>query len=198
LTGVSERNPGQDRTVCRETPPRTPPETPPANARAGREPQNPRTPERPPNPPEGGQRQAISVVEQYVTPRGRRRQRTVTVDPEQAAARLRSPSDADHADWQQIRDELKSSVGEGQFSIWLAALELTGCLDDALLLACPAETRAWVSGRYRELLARVGNSHGRPTRLAGDLDLQLLDALRVDPASNHFHIPLPHDRQEAV
>jgi hypothetical protein len=37
-----------------------------------------------------------------------------------------------------------------------------------------------------------------PTRLAGDLDLQLLDALRADPASNHFHIPLPHDGQEAV
>lgn len=199
-SGVSGRNPGQDRTVWRETPSQTPPETPPPNARAGREPQNPRTRQPPPSPPQGGPPQPVTIVEDYLTPKGRRRKRTVTIDLRQAAAQLQRPSDADDAAWQQIRDDLQSSVGEDQFSIWLAALELAGCANDTLLLACPTDTRAWVSGRYRELLQHVGTAHGRPTRVATETELQLLDALAADSAAPRLSvpIPLPDEHQEAI
>jgi hypothetical protein len=107
----------------------------------------------------------------------------------------------DHADWQQIRDDLRSSLGGGLFSIWLGPLELVGCTEEALLLACPADTRAWVAGRYGGLLERVSTSHGHPARLASDPGLQLLDALRAGPAPRRLdaHSPTtarrPYDHQ---
>jgi hypothetical protein len=89
LTGVSTLNHGQNRTVCGETPP----ETPPPNARTGREPQNPRIRKDPPNPPEGGSQQLVSIVEDYLTPRGRQRHRTVTVDLDEIRSRSRTCSE---------------------------------------------------------------------------------------------------------
>jgi hypothetical protein len=198
LTGVSARNPGQNQTVCRETPPQTPSKTPPPSARAGKEPQNPGTRKRPPDPPAGGHHEAASIVEDYLTPRGRRRQRTVTVDLEEARSRLLFPAATDRADWQHIRGELESAVGAEMFAIWLAPLQLVGCdPDGVLLLACPAETRPWVCGRYSALLERISTPHGRRTRLATELESQLLAALRAAPAPQ-LDMTLRHEHQEAV
>jgi hypothetical protein len=198
-SGVSAVNPGQNRTVCGETPPQTPPQIPPPNARAGREPLNPRIRKDPPSPPEGGSHQLVSIVEDYLTPRGRQRHRTVTVDLDEIRSQLPSPSPTDRADWQQIRSDLESVVGASMFEIWLAALDMVGCDDGGvLLLACPPAIRGWVAGRYGELLERVSRSHGRSARLTTDRELQLLNALDTSGVATPADESLPQTHQEAV
>jgi hypothetical protein len=89
LTGVSGPMGGQDRTLFElpagespaERAAETPAETPAANARAGKEPQNPRIPEDPRAPFEGGTAPDSILVERtYITDRGRTRRRRVRVD----------------------------------------------------------------------------------------------------------------------
>jgi hypothetical protein len=198
-SGVSTTNPGQSRTVCGETPPQTPPETPPPNARKRREPQNPRIRNNPPNPPDGGSHQLVSIVETHITPRGRQRQQTVTVDLDEIRSQLLSPSHTDHTDWQQVQAAVESAVGTSTFTIWLAALQLIARDDGGtLLLACPPATRRWVAGRFAAVLERVGRSHGRGIRLATDRELQLLNALTAAGAKTPDGDALPHHHQEAV
>ena len=195
LSGVSAVNPGQNRTVCSETPP----QTPPPNARAGREPQNPRLRKGPPNPPEGGSHRLGSIVEDFVTPRGRQRHRTVAVDLDEIRSQLLSPGSTDHAQWQQIRADRECVVGASMFEIWLAALDLVGCDDGGgLLLACPTATRQRVAGRYASMIGRFGRSHGRSARLATARERQLLDALAAASAKKPGEAPLPQTHQEAV
>ena len=123
----------------------------------------------------------------------------MTVDLDEIRSQLLSPSPADHADWQQIRADLESVVGQSTFAIWLAALQLIA-LDDGgtLLLACPPATRRWVAGRFAALLDRVGRSYGRGVRLATDRELQLLDALTAADAETPGGDALPHHHQEAI
>jgi hypothetical protein len=150
LTGVSRLNPGQSRTLSGQTPP----ETPPPNARAGREPQNPLTTQDPPNPPEGGSFvDFVSVVEDYLTDRGRTRQRTVTVSLDEARTQLACPTPIDRSDWQHIQTELKRTVGASAYEIWLSALELVAkTRSGTLLLGCRPAIRSWIDGRYGPLL----------------------------------------------
>jgi len=141
----------------------------------------------------------VSIVEDYLTPRGRQRHRTVTVDLDEIRSRLLSPGPADHADWQQIRNDVESVVDDSMFEIWLAPLELVGCDDSGvLLLACPPATRRWVAGRYAAVLERVARSRGRGARLASDRELQLLDALAITDAKPPGVDALPRNHQEAV
>jgi len=175
--GVSELNPAQSRTVSPQTPSQTPPETPPPNVRAGREPQNLRT--CPPSPPDGGSRASlVTIVEDYVTDRGRRRQRTVSVDLATVRAEFAEPKPEDLADWQQVRSELQHSVSESVFELWLEPVELVAA-DSAgcLLLACPSDTRSWVAERFGHLLERAGRSVSRQLKVATDREVQLLAAL---------------------
>ena len=136
LTGVSEPNGGQDRTVpelnCpgvpgvsvakgredttlfdgrRRKPRRKRGRKPRQKARrptrAGREPQNPGTPGGPPTPLAGGRPTRSMMIEQtYITDRGRRRRRMVAVDLDAVRRGLGIPT-ADRCDWQWIRDLLK-------------------------------------------------------------------------------------------
>jgi hypothetical protein len=141
----------------------------------------------------------VSIVENYVTPRGHQRHRTVTVDLDEIRSQLLSPDPVDHAHWQQIRSDLESAVGGSMFAIWLAPLELIVCDDrGALLLACPAATRQWVTGRYAALLERVSHAHRRHVRLASDRELRLLDALQTTARDTPLELPPHHDDQEAV
>lgn len=177
LSGVSARNPAQCRTVSRQTPPETPPQTPPPYVRAGREPQNPRT--FPPQPPDGGSSGGqVSIVEDYITDRGRKRQRTVVVELDAIRRQLRAPNDGDLADWERIRSELKILVGESTFEIWLAQLELAATDPGGrLVLAAPASTRSWVAHRFDRAFDRAGQVVGRSVSLADERELHLLEAL---------------------
>jgi hypothetical protein len=176
-SGVSVRNPAQCRTVSRETPPETPPQTPPLYVRAGREPQNTQT--FPPQPPDGGSSGGqVSIIEDYVTDRGRCRQRTVVVELAAIREQLAVPGERDVEDWQHVRADLNRIVGESMFEIWFAPVELSavdpgGCL----VLTAPAATRAWVAERFARALVRAGQAVGRDLRIADDGERQLLDAL---------------------
>ncbi len=121
------------------------------------------------------------MIEEYVTDRGRRRQRTAIVDLDEIRSQFRAPGDADLADWQAIRSELRRVVGDQTFEIWLDQLGLAA-LDQAgaLVLATPSETRAWVAKRFGRLLERIARSAGRSIRTADDRELQLLDAITPD------------------
>jgi hypothetical protein len=204
LSGVTTRNTAQTRTVSQpKTPPKTQPKTPPPYVRAGSNALNPKT-QNPPQPPlEGGSPPAaVTIIEHYVTHRGRHRPRTVTVDLDTARSELLEATGADRSDWQQARAELHRIVGESTFEIWLAPLELlaidpTGCL----LLSAPPATRAWVAARFGRAFERTGQSVGRELMLATDRELQLHRALSTttaDGARRSSSLQRPDDQQEAV
>ena len=165
-----------------QTPPETPPQTPPLYVRAGREPQNPRT--FPPQPPDGGSSgDQVSIVEDYITDRGRKRQRTVVVELAAIRHQLRAASDGDLADWERIRSELRVLVGESTFEIWLAQLELAATdLGGLLVLSAQASTRSWVADRFARAFERAGVTVDRSVRLADERELQLLAALTTSPS----------------
>jgi hypothetical protein len=206
LNGVSTTNPAHSRTVSAETPPetppQTPPETPPPNARAGREPQNQGIV--PPSPPDGGSRGRVTIVEDYVTERGRRRQRMAVIDIDAVRRQLGPPTGRDSDDWQRTRDALRHIVGESTFEIWLAELELiavhsNGCL----LLTGRAATHGWVATRFSSAFDRAVGPLDRSIRLASDRELQLLDALAKNDTSRTAVSPLGadsshHDHKEAI
>jgi hypothetical protein len=200
---VSELNPGQDRTVSSETPPQTPPETPPPNARAGREPGNQRT--NPPSPPEGGSSSLVTIVEQHVTERGRKRPRVVTVDLNELRGRLGDPTGRDQADWIAIRTRVADRVPVHIFEIWLADLELIAVDDGGfLLLGCHAQTRSWLEGRFGPLLQATASIVARRLRLASEAEAKAISgfpapAPRPGPWSSAAALTyqLPRDQQEA-
>jgi hypothetical protein len=205
LSGVSVRNPAQCRTVSRQTTPETPPQTPPLCVREGREPQNPRT--FPPQPPDGGSSSGqVSIVEDYVTDRGRKRQRTVIVELDAIREQLRAATDGDLADWERTRSELRVLVGESTFEIWLAQLELAATDPGGrLVLAAPASTRSWVAHRFAGAFAHAGAAVDRSVRLADERELRLLEALASSaspaaaPAPDVLpRLPHPIQHKEAV
>ena len=207
---VSALNPGQNRTVSpetpAETPAKTPAETPAPNARAGREPGNQKN-NYPPDPPKGGQAGgSVTIVEDFLSDRGRKRQRTVVVELDAIRNQLRAVTHADLADWERIRGELRLLVGDSMFEIWLAPLELAakdphGCL----LLSAPAVTRSWVAARCGRAFDHAGQLADRSVRLADERELRLLDALAASPnlatalkADRLPSLPDPITHKEAV
>ena len=178
LTGVSGAKGGQDQTLFElaplETPAETPAKTPAANARAGKEPQNPRTKKHPPSPPEGGSPpDAIFVEETYVTAHGRKRRRSVRVDLDEVRRHLGIPGLVDRDDWEQVRNHLRELVGDSTFEIWLQPLELIA-VDPVgtLVIAAPAATRGWVEQRFSRVLARCAEQQSRALRLANEPERQ--------------------------
>jgi hypothetical protein len=178
-TGVSARKGGAKRTVSRRAPgetpaergAETPAETPAANARAGKEPQNPRTPEHPPFPPEGGRESgSISIEHEYRTARGRLRRRAVTVDLDGLRATLRPPAPGDAADWRRIRELMAERVEAGTpAAVWVELPQLVAVdVDGALLVACPPRVAGWLMERFWPLIARCAADRGRGVRLADE------------------------------
>jgi chromosomal replication initiator protein len=56
------------------------------------------------------------------------------------------------AAWRQIRTELRSSVGDSTFDIWLAGVEVADWDGVTLALTAPPATRAWVAKRFGRIL----------------------------------------------
>jgi hypothetical protein len=171
--GVLVAKGAAERTLSPETPPKTPPKTPPPNARAGKEPQNPRT--HPPSPPEGGGADSVVIEETFVSERGRKRTRPVTVDLAKVRSRLRAAGTEDHAAWEQIRGLLLETVGENTFAIWLDPLQLVAVAPDAaLVLDVPEPIGGWVRTRFARVLASVANRAGRTVRFANEVEHKAL------------------------
>jgi len=176
-SGVLIGKGGQDRTLfdlpAPENPAQTPAENRAANARAGREPQNPRIKD-PPSPPEGGSRPDSMIVEQtYVTERGRRRRRMVRVDLDEVRRGLGLATVQDRGAWQRIRELVGGTVGESSFAIWLEPVELIAVDGERrLVVAVPAATAAWTTERFGRLLAECADRVGRELRFASDPEVR--------------------------
>jgi chromosomal replication initiator protein len=54
--------------------------------------------------------------------------------------------------WRRIKSELRHRVGESQYEIWLAGLELHAWDGDRLVLTAPAATRRWVADRFAPVI----------------------------------------------
>jgi len=200
LTGVPDRK-GPDLTGVS---PKTPAQTPAPNARTGREPLNPKT--WPPNPPDGGSRPAsIQVVEDYITDRGRKRKRTVTVDLTTVHAQLAPPGEADLDAWRRLTVTLERIVGPDRFGVWCSQLALLAVgSDGALVLSYPPPVRAWFCKRFERAVAAAASSAGRCYRLADEIEIQALDGVTAFPAAPTepeagcaLPDPIPQQRQEA-
>jgi chromosomal replication initiator protein len=69
--------------------------------------------------------------------------------------------------WQTIQAELRRTVGESTYEIWLAPLECKAWDGQVLLLEAPADTQAWVSTRFGRILEIcAGDILGCPARVA--------------------------------
>ena len=124
----------------------------------------------------------VTIVEDYVTDRGRQRRRRVVVSLDEARAQLREPDADAYECWQRFRDDLRRIVGESTFEIWLERLDPVAIgLRGELVLAAPATTRSWEC----------------TWRLADERELQLIDALALRTASPFDDQPI-HSRKEAV
>ena len=55
-------------------------------------------------------------------------------------------------DWALIRSQLRESVPDATFEIWLAALKPRAVVGDTLVIAAPDEIRSWVADRYGRVL----------------------------------------------
>jgi len=193
-SGVSALKGGHDRTLfdlpAAKTPAQTPAQTPAANARGGREPQNPRT-GNPPSPPGGGSRAGSMLVEQaYITERGRRRRRLVRVDLDEVRRGLGIPTAADREHWRGTRELLQAAAGESTFEIWLEPIELIAVDGQhRLVVGVPAATAAWTSTRFGPLLERCAVRVGRGLRFASEPEAQAFGVTAR---------PVQHARQEGA
>jgi len=176
---VSTEKGGQERTLFElpapENPAQNPAENPAADARAGREPQNPRI-EDPPNPPDEGSGADSMIVEQtYVTERGRRRRRMVRVDLDEIRRGLELATAQDRGDWKRIRELLEGTVGESTFAIWLEPVDLIGVDGEhRLVVAAPAATASWTRERFGRPLAMGADRVGRELRFASEPEIHAL------------------------
>ncbi|MBO0767925.1 MAG: chromosomal replication initiator protein DnaA [Solirubrobacterales bacterium] len=64
--------------------------------------------------------------------------------------------------WRSARAELRRTVGDSTFDIWLAPLTLQDWDGTTLTLAAPAGTRAWVSNRFGRVLERCAQTSFGP------------------------------------
>jgi chromosomal replication initiator protein len=62
--------------------------------------------------------------------------------------------------WQRIRDDLRASLPESTFRIWLDPLKVTAARGSTLYLTAPPKVRTWVERRYSELLDRTALALG--------------------------------------
>jgi hypothetical protein len=183
--------PSDRRQTRSETPPQTPSRTPPdsgaLNAPAGSNAVNPGTQEHPPNPPARGEpTDSISLVEHHITDRGRRRQRTRTVNLAEIRSQLSPPAARDLRDWQTVRAQLARTVKAGMFEIWLDPLELIGVdRTGTLLLSCDEQLRSWIAGRWGQALDVAAADADRHVRLATPAELHAMTDSAAPATAGH-------------
>jgi chromosomal replication initiator protein len=73
--------------------------------------------------------------------------------------------------WEEIREDLRASVLESTFDLWLAALRPATMRGDVLFLTAPAPTISWVERRYGSLISATAGG-----RLPGLRMVELLPA----------------------
>jgi hypothetical protein len=119
----------------------------------------------------------VIFEQNYTTPSGRRRRRQVTVDPGTVRALVGDPGPDDREDWQRFRSALAALVPESMFAVWLSEMTLGGVTGGGELLAVsPIDTRAWIAGRYGQVIADAGRDVGRVVLLADEAQTRAIHA----------------------
>jgi chromosomal replication initiator protein len=75
-----------------------------------------------------------------------------------------SPRNELDALWGAIRDQLRSSVPESTYRLWLEPLSATGVEGEVLFLSAPDGVRAWTERRYSDLIAEALAAIDTPLR----------------------------------
>ena len=127
----------------------------------------------------GGRNTAPILVEETVTTAaGRRRRRLVAVDPADVCAGWMPAGTSDQADWRRMRETLRACLGDSQFEIWLADIELAAVdADGRLVLVAPGAIRSWVTGRFGPVIEQAAQRVGREAVIADRAQAQALAAL---------------------
>jgi hypothetical protein len=126
---------------------------------------------------------SVIIEQTFLSERGRKRTRGVRVDLDEVRRGLGLPGVADRGDWERVRTLLLEAVGESQFEIWLAPLELIAIdTSGALVVAAPAATWSWVRDRFGRLLTRCSQQLSRELRLADEPERRALGRQDERPA----------------
>jgi chromosomal replication initiator protein len=97
--------------------------------------------------------------------------------------------------WRDIRAELRRTVGDSTYDIWLAPLELRGWDGSVLLLHAPADKQAWVAQRFGRVLERAVRAvFGTPVRVSFAAEDGRAGPRAGATAASHAHAHAPdHD-----
>jgi chromosomal replication initiator protein len=87
-----------------------------------------------------------------------------------------------HGAWSQIKADLRATVGERTYGLWLEPLRCDSLDDRSLILSGPAEVAAWASDRLADLIGSVA------TKVVGS---PLTVAIRPAGAGPHTEQPTP-------
>lgn len=93
------------------------------------------------------------AAEQAVVEYGRAERARTLLDPHNT-----SPSPELLAAWEAVRGEMCRAVDECVFNIWLADIHPHRFVDGVWMLACPANTRDWVSSRFGRLWEKAAQA----------------------------------------
>lgn len=63
-----------------------------------------------------------------------------------------------HSVWTQIRAQLRRTLGESTYEIWIAPLKITALDGNRLFLSSPSPTEAWVAKRFGPVLQRCAQA----------------------------------------
>jgi hypothetical protein len=111
------------------------------------------------------------IEETFVSERGRKRTRPVTVDLARVRSQLRAAGTEDRASWEQIRGLLLEALGGSTFAIWLDPLQLVAVASDAaLVLDVPEPIGGWVRTRFARVLVSAAARAGRTVRFASEAE----------------------------
>jgi chromosomal replication initiator protein len=86
--------------------------------------------------------------------------------------------------WREIRAELRRSVGDSTYDIWLAPLEVKAWEGDVLLVEAPPATRTWVAKRFGRILESCARTVVGPAvevTFAGETDAHTSPAGQAEP-----------------
>ena len=95
------------------------------------------------------------------------------------------------AAWSELRAELRQTVGESAFEVWLEPLELVALRDGKLLIHAPSPTRSWLAKRFGRVLEACAKHVFGP-----DVEVELAEhggAERPGQARTRAHEPLNLD-----
>ncbi|MDX6616070.1 MAG: DnaA N-terminal domain, partial [Solirubrobacterales bacterium] len=61
--------------------------------------------------------------------------------------------------WRQIREDLRASLPDSTYRLWLDPLRIAAARGSTLYLTAPKQVRVWVERRYADLLGRTVRAH---------------------------------------